>query len=82
MAISDTSPEAREIQLQIYRSMSGAQKIRLAREMSEVAREFAKARIRTEHPDWETSQVDLEWYRIIFLPNPVPAGLEDALRSR
>ena len=60
MAISDTSPEARELQLQIHRSMSGEQKILIALEMSEFAREIAKAGIRQDHPDWEEWQVDLE----------------------
>lgn len=81
MAISDTSPEAAEVQLRIYRAMSGEQKILIALEMSEFARELAKARIREDHPDWEKWQVDLEWFRIVFSPEPVPAGLEKFLRS-
>lgn len=81
MPISDTSPEAREIQLQIHRSMSGAQKIVIALEMSELARELAKAGMRREHPEWEEWKVSLEWFRIVFSPDPVPPGFEDFLRS-
>jgi hypothetical protein len=56
MAITDTSPEAHEIQLQIHRSMSGEQRILLALEMSLFARDLVRERIRSEHPDWD------EWH--------------------
>lgn len=76
MAISDTSPEAREIQLQIHRSMSGEQRILLALEMSLFARDLARERIRGEHKDWDEWQVERELLRIAFLPKPLPAGLK------
>jgi len=76
MAISDTSPEAREIQLQIHRSMSGEQRILLAVEMSLFARDLARERIRSAHPDWDEWQVQRELLRIAFLPEPLPAGLK------
>lgn len=50
MAISDTSPEAREIQLQIHRSMSGEQRILLALEMSLFARDLARERVPLRAP--------------------------------
>jgi len=75
MAISDTSPKAREMQLQIHRSMSGEQRILIALEMSLFARDLAGERIRSEHPDWDESQVQRELLRIAFLPSPLPAGL-------
>jgi hypothetical protein len=76
MAISDTSSESHEIQLQIHRSMSGAQRILLALEMSLFARDLARERIRSEHPDWDEWQVQRELLRIAFLPKPLPAGLK------
>lgn len=75
MVTSDTSPEAREIQLQIHRSMSGEQRILLALEMSLFARELARERICSDHPDWDEWQVQRELLRIAFLPDPLPAGL-------
>jgi hypothetical protein len=74
MAISDTSPEAREIQLQIHRSMSGEQRILIALEMSLFGRELMRERIRSQHPEWDESQVQREIWRIAFLPKPLPAG--------
>ena len=75
MAISDTSSEAREIQLQIHRSMSGEQRILIALEMSLFARDLARERICAEHPEWDDWQVQRELLRIAFLPAPLPAGL-------
>jgi hypothetical protein len=75
MAISDTSPKAREIQLQIHRSMSGEQRILIALEMSLFARDLAREWIRSQHPDWNEGQIQRELLRIAFLPKPLPAGV-------
>lgn len=74
MSTTDTSPAAREIQLRIHRSMSGEQRILIALEMSLFARDMARERIRSEHPDWDEAQVKRELLRIAFLPHPLPAG--------
>ena len=74
MAISNTSPKAAEMQLRIHRSMTGEQRILIALEMSLFSRELMRERIRSEHPDWDESQVQRELWRIAFLPNPLPAG--------
>jgi len=76
MPISDTSPKAREIQLQIHRGMSGEQRILVALDMSLFARDLARERIRSEHPDWDERLVERELLRIAFLPLPLPAGLK------
>ena len=52
--------------------MTGEQRILLVLEMSLSARELAKAQIRHDHPEWEKWQVDLEWFKIVFSPEPVP----------
>ena len=52
MPLSDTSPEAQAIQIEIYRAMSGEQRLILALEMSVFVRDLAKVRIRKEHPEW------------------------------
>lgn len=49
MAISDASPKVREIRLQIHRSISGEQRILMSHDF--VARELARERIVSEHPD-------------------------------
>ncbi|HEV2962859.1 MAG TPA: hypothetical protein VG649_13600 [Candidatus Angelobacter sp.] len=75
MPLSDTTPEAQAIQLQIYRAMSGEQRLLLALEMSILARDLAKARIRREHPEWPETEITREILRIAFLPGPIPAFL-------
>jgi HNH endonuclease/Rv0078B-related antitoxin len=73
--ISDTSPSAQALQLQIQRGMPGEQRLLLALEMSLFARELAKERIRREYPEWSDAQVARELVRLAFLPAPVPARL-------
>ena len=80
MAITDTSPEAQAIQLKIQSAMSGEQRILLAFEMSEFARELARAGIRHDHPEWSEAQVARELLRLAFFPKPLPAWLEERLR--
>jgi hypothetical protein len=75
MPLTDTSPAAKELQLQIERAMTGEQRILQALEMSLLARELAKAKIRSDHPDWSESQVSRELLRFAFLPHPLPSGL-------
>ncbi len=75
MAMSDTSPPAQDIQLQIQSAMSGEQRLLLAYEMSLFARELAKEGIRRDHPEWTEAQVARELLRLAFLPAPLPDGL-------
>lgn len=75
MGISDTSAEAAEIQLEIFRRMTGEERLRRALELSDFFREVSLSRIRAEHPDWSEWEVKRELLRITFLPMPLPAGL-------
>jgi hypothetical protein len=75
MAITDTSPEAQAIQLKIQSGMSGEQRILLAFEMSEFARDLARAGIRHDHPEWSEAEIARELLRLAFLPEPLPPWL-------
>jgi len=70
--ISDTDPAAREVQLKVLRAMSGEQRLLLAIEMSEFARELSRAGIRRQHPEWSEKQVTRELLRRAFFPAPLP----------
>ena len=72
MPISDTDPAAREVQLKVLRAMSGEQRLLLAIEMSEFARELSRAGIRRQHPEWSEKQVTRELLRRAFFPAPLP----------
>jgi hypothetical protein len=73
--MSDTSPEAAEIQASIYRRMTGAERLQLALEMSETARELTLARLRAEHPDWSDRDLKRELLRYAFGSAPLPEPL-------
>jgi hypothetical protein len=72
--ISDTTPEAQAVQLEIHRSMTGEQRLLVAFEMCEFGRELNRARLRQEHPDWTERQITRELLRLAFFPKPQPAG--------
>jgi len=63
------------MQLEHFRSLTGGQRVLIGIEMSLLSREFMKAGIRREHPDWSERQVSLEALRLVFLPNPLPAWI-------
>lgn len=52
--------------------MTGEQRVILAFEMSMFAREFARAGIQEQHPDWPEDRVGRELVRLAFLPKPLP----------
>jgi hypothetical protein len=70
--LRDTTPEAQAVQDAIHRAMTGEQRVILAFEMSMFAREFARAGIREQHPDWPEDRVARELVRLAFLPKPLP----------
>jgi hypothetical protein len=72
--ISDTTPEAQAVQLESQRAMTGEQRLLLAFEMCEFARELNRARLRIEHPEWTEQQIARELLRLAFFPKPLPAG--------
>ena len=76
MPITDTSPAAQVVQLQIQRAMTGEQRLVLAFDMSLFARELAREGIRRDHPDWTEARILRELVRLAFLPAPMPAQLQ------
>ena len=75
MPVTDTSPAAQAVQIEIQGSMSGEQRLLLAFEMSLFARELNRERIRHEHPEWPETRIAGELLRLAFLPAPLPSGL-------
>jgi hypothetical protein len=70
--MSDTSPEAQAIQDEIHRRMTGEERLAPAVEMSLMARELARARLRREHPDRGERELKRETLRYAFGPEPWP----------
>ncbi len=55
--------------------MTGEQRLLLAFEMSDATRDFAKAGIRQQHPDWDEARVIRELLRLTISPAELPAKL-------
>lgn len=72
--MSDTSREAAEIQDGIHRRMTGAERFKLATEMSVAARELTLtlARLRAQHPEWPDRELQSELLRYAFGSDPLP----------
>jgi len=75
VAISDTTPEAAAVQLEILRKMTGEQRVTLAYEMSMFVREIMKEGIQHDHPDWTEAEIKRELLRRAFFPQPLPVWL-------
>jgi hypothetical protein len=60
----DTSERAAEIQIEVLRRKTGAERLRLALDLSNFARRLAFARIRTKHPDYSQREVVREFFGI------------------
>jgi hypothetical protein len=73
--MSDTSPEAAEIQASIYRGMTGEERLQLAVQMSVAARELTLARLRVQHPEWSDRELKRELLRYAFGSAPLPEPL-------
>jgi hypothetical protein len=73
--MTDTTPEALAIQVDIHRRMSGIERLQLACEMSDAARELALVRLRAAHPDWTGRQLARELLRSAFDHRVVPPAL-------
>ena len=75
MPSSDTTSNAAEIQASVLRRLSGVARIELAFEMSMTARALARARIESERPAWNASEIDREVLRLMFAPADLPVAL-------
>ena len=56
--------------------MTGEERLRLALLLSELDHEIIRERVRRANPEWSEKRVRIEFFRIIFLPKPLPKWLE------
>ena len=64
--VSDTSPEAAEVQQEIFRRMSPAERLRMALEMSDSIRNFALAGLRSRRPELTAEELSRELMRVMY----------------
>jgi len=60
MVARDTSAAAAELQFEIHRRRSAAERLRMAFEMSEFARSLSKAGLRTRRPELSEEELESE----------------------
>ena len=72
MPHTDTTSDALSVQMKVLGKLSGEQRILMAFEISDLARDLAKARIQGEHPEWAEARIARELLRLAFFPAPLP----------
>lgn len=66
MPVSDTTPQAAALQLQLYRSVGPSDRVRIAVELSEAARATAVAGIRRRHPEYTDGEVRRSFVALVY----------------
>jgi len=73
--VSDTTSEAAARQTNVYCRLTGAERLSLAFDMSLLARELSRTRLRLQHPEWTDDEVKREILRYAFAATPLPPPL-------
>jgi hypothetical protein len=60
MAARDTSSEAEELQFELHRQFTPANRLAMAIEMSEFARSLSRVGLRNRYPEFTESELDQE----------------------
>lgn len=68
----DQESKAAEIQMRVHRGMTGAQRLLIALQMSDLVRKLAISRLRSEHPEWSEEELRLALLRSLFGASIVP----------
>jgi hypothetical protein len=63
--ISDTSPEAEAVQIEIFRRMTGEERLLTAMRLSDELRDIALAGLKNRHPDMSEGDLENLFYREI-----------------
>lgn len=69
MAMTDTSPEAAAVQLEVYRRMSPAARLRVGLELTAMSRHLLADGVRRRHPEYSTEQARLAFLRLWLGPD-------------
>jgi hypothetical protein len=62
----DTSPLAQVVQDDVYRRLGGAERVAIQFRLTSAARALTRAGIRSRHPDYSTTQVEMALARIVL----------------
>jgi len=65
---SDTSTEIELKQQEVFSETSGAQRVAMALDMSDEAKQITCDGIRARHPDFDQDMIHAEWLNILYGP--------------
>ncbi len=74
-SVSDTASEATTHQTKAYCRLTGVERLSLAFDMSLLARDLCRTRLRLQHPDWTDDEVKRELLRYAFASTALPPPL-------
>jgi hypothetical protein len=75
MRAPDTDERSKAVQDRVLGALSGADRMRLAFELSDLARELALARLRLAHPDYTERRLRIELLGLTMRPAALPPNL-------
>ncbi len=62
----DTTTEAHDVQLDVYRRLGGAARVAVLFRLSTLVRETSMAGILSRHPEYDEAQVQMAWRRLVL----------------
>jgi hypothetical protein len=66
VAVTDTSPEAARIHLELYRALGPSGRAHIAVELSDAVRETALSGIRRRHPEYSDEEVSHAFLTLLY----------------
>lgn len=64
--LSDTHPDAERVQIELLGRKTPAERLAMARRLSELVVRMSREAIARRHPDWTPRQVNLAWMEISY----------------
>ncbi len=64
--LSDTHPDAERVQIELLRRKTPAERLAMARRLSDLVVRMSRQAIARQHPDWTPQQVNLAWMEISY----------------
>lgn len=64
--LSDTHPDAERVQIELLRRKTPAERLAMARRLSDLVVRMSRQAIARRHPDWTPQQVKLAWIEMSY----------------
>jgi hypothetical protein len=66
MPVTDTTLRASAVQLQLYKSLSPSERVKIAVDLSDAVRETAMAGIRRRHPEYSDAELSHAFLSMLY----------------